>query len=73
MNFFAHVELTDEHLDVLTRSIQAWCINRQADPEGTFAREATRLALEVVSACPSTTSSELLGVLLARIPDYSIC
>ena len=72
MNFFTHVDLTDKHLDILTRSIQAWCIKRQADPEGPLAREATRLALEVISACPSITSAELRDVLLARIPDHSI-
>ena len=72
MNFFTHVDLTDEHLDILTCSIHAWCLNRQADPEGHLARAATTLALEVISACPSITSAELRDVLLARIPDHSI-
>lgn len=72
MNFFTHVDLTDEHLDILTCSIHAWCLNRQADPEGHLARAATTLALEVISACPSITSAELSDTLLARIPDHSI-
>lgn len=72
MKFFTNVDLTDEHLDILTCSIHAWCVNRRADPEGHLARAATTLALEVISACPSITSSELLDLLLARIPDHSI-
>ncbi len=72
MNFFTYVDLTDEHLEILTCSVHAWCLNRQADPEGHLARAATTLALEVISVCPSITSSELLDLLLARIPDHSI-
>lgn len=66
MNFFTNVDLTDEHLDILTCSIHTWCVNRRADPEGHLARAATTLALEVISACPSITSSELLDLLLAE-------
>ncbi|SEI10165.1 hypothetical protein SAMN05216228_1023107 [Rhizobium tibeticum] len=32
MNFLTEVDLTDEQLDTVTSTIQAWCASQRVDP-----------------------------------------
>ncbi|MEK1892401.1 MAG: hypothetical protein AAAB20_03790 [Rhizobium sp.] len=63
MNFLTEVDLTDEQLDTVMSTIQAWCGREHADPEGVSARAAAAIALELISTHPSVTSEELLNLL----------
>ncbi|CAN7708815.1 hypothetical protein [Rhizobium sp. LjRoot258] len=67
MNFLAHIALTDEHLDIVTTSIEGWCANRKVDLGAPSARAACALALELLSTRPSMTSEELLEMLSNRL------